>query len=438
MTKIIASGLAGLLLLITAGCSSVARQDDPTRDWDAQRFYTEGQDALRAENYTQAIEYFRQLQRRYPADDRGLPSQLEIAYAWYKLDNAAEAVTAADRYIDAPGNQPHVDYAYYLKGLARYQDAMQPADTGTAADHVRQIARLREAFREFASLTRSHPNSKYTEDALQRMVDIRNKLGELEVKIARLTLVEGKAAAAAKRAEHIVEHYEQSPAAPEAYVVMIDAYTALGLSDQALNARLALQTKHPDYRYTAATDAPPEKAADTPVAIEKAPAGRPAAAPPAPPALPAPARAATPVLGGAAPTQPAGAATRTEANREGWLLAQRPDHYTLQLLATSDRNALVGFIARHRLHDNSAYFSTAKGTQRWYALVYGSYDTLTGAKQAVDELPAALRRANPWIRRFGDIQAAIQKEQPMPAAAPATPAQGMPPLPHTDPAGAIH
>ncbi len=438
MTKIVATGLAGLLILLAGGCATTSRTNDPTRDWAAQRFYTEGQDALRAENYPQAIDYFKQMQRRYPGDERALPSQLEIAYAWYKLDNTDEAVDAANHYIDAPGSQPHVDYAFYLKGLARYQAAMHPADTGTAAGQVQQTTGLRDAFHEFANLTRAHPNSKYTEDALQRMVDIRNKLGELEVKAARQALAEGQAEAAAKRAEHVVEHYENAPAAPDAYVVMIDAYTALGLTEQALDARRMLRQKHPDYHYTSLTDSVPPEPAPAAVAIEKRSAARrppTVVAAPAPSRADAPAeRAATPVIGSMPQARPTVPAVRAEMRTEDWLLAQRPEQYTLQVLATGNQRALSGFVSRHHIENDSAYFSSMKGAQQWYSLLYGSYDTQADARQAIDALPAALRHARPWIRRYSDIQATIRKERDQqPSATPATvPTQQMPPLPQPD------
>ena len=189
-------GIIGILLLAVAGCSTMQGKHDQTRNWAAQRFYTEGQDALKAENYHQAIEYFLELQRRYPKDKHLPQAQLETAYAWYKIGDADEAVAAANRYIDDFKDAPYIDYAYYLKGLARYQQGLEGAQA--SVDDNAPANSLREAFRHFAGLTRHYPNSKYTEDALKRMVDIRNKLAEYEISRARNDLARGEVEEAAK------------------------------------------------------------------------------------------------------------------------------------------------------------------------------------------------------------------------------------------------
>lgn len=430
MTKLIVSGLA-VLLLAVAGCSSLPQRDDATRDWDVQRFYTEGQDALRAENYQQAVDYFKVMQRRFPDDERTAASRLEIAYAWYKLGDTDEAVASAERYIALPGNPAHVDYAWYLKGLALYQDAMRPSEEGAK----RREARLRDAFREFSTLTRNQPNSKYTEDALQRMVDIRNRLGDLELEKARADFENGKAEAATKRATHIVDHYENSPAAPQAYALMIDAYKALGQQQAANDARAALEQKYPDFRYTPAVTSAPEASIAAPVTTEK-------------PQPPAPAGAAAPVNGNdeqpervgtparSAPASPKPAAAMTDTRTEEWLLAQPANRYALQILGTGDKAALMAFIARHQLQDKAAYFTSKTATGEWYSLVYGDYATPGEAQRASAELPAPLQRSNPWIRRNSEIHAAINKDRAASTTAPGAAAQ--PPLPQPSPAGAIH
>jgi DamX protein len=45
----------------------------------------------------------------------------------------------------------------------------------------------------------------------------------------------------------------------------------------------------------------------------------------------------------------------------------------------------------------------------WYALVYGTYPTLSKANEAINKLPEELVTGQPWIRKFGDIQALIRQ-----------------------------
>lgn len=85
----------------------------------------------------------------------------------------------------------------------------------------------------------------------------------------------------------------------------------------------------------------------------------------------------------------------------GWLQRQPADYYTLQLLASHQRDNLRAFIRRHNLGDNSAIFESRHNGQPWYAVAYGSFPDRAAAQQAAGDLPDGIE---PWIRRIGDIQ----------------------------------
>jgi len=94
-------------------------------------------------------------------------------------------------------------------------------------------------------------------------------------------------------------------------------------------------------------------------------------------------------------------------NQEGWLWSQDPSHYTLQLAAGTDKKAIQAFIKRHKLKGKAVFFHRLRDGQDWYILVYGSYTGYSIAKQAINQLPAAVQKANPWLRRFSAIHAEL-------------------------------
>src|SRR4030095_15700529 len=109
--------LAGALI---AACSLLPPNNDETKGWSAQKLYAEAKDNLNDGNYEKAIKYYEKLEARYPYGRYAQQAQLEIAYAYYKNTEPAQAVTAAERFIKLQQNHPNVDYAYYLKGLANF------------------------------------------------------------------------------------------------------------------------------------------------------------------------------------------------------------------------------------------------------------------------------------------------------------------------------
>ena len=93
------------------------------------------------------------------------------------------------------------------------------------------------------------------------------------------------------------------------------------------------------------------------------------------------------------------------SRREAWLLQQNPAHYTLQLVAGAHRETIEKFIREHKLkNDQLALYQTTRNGKPWYGLVSGDYANKQRAIDARSRLPDPLRRLNPWVRPFADIQ----------------------------------
>ncbi len=113
----------------------------------------------------------------------------------------------------------------------------------------------------------------------------------------------------------------------------------------------------------------------------------------------------------AAPPLPAVTADEERApsalRRESWLMAQSPQAYTVQLLA-SDEARILAFIAEHGLQGDAAVFQARAGERPLYALSYGVYPNRAAAEQALGgETLRGIRGITPWVRSLKDIQAAI-------------------------------
>ena len=214
---------------------------DETKDWSAQKFYSEASSALAGGNYKQAIEYYQKLESRYPFGKYAMQSQLDIAYAYYKNGEPESAISAADRFIRLHPRNPYVDYAYYLKGVVNFTRNLSfvsrflPTDTSQ-----RDPSAVLESFKDFETLVRKFPQSQYAEDARRRMYYLRNNLASHEVHVARYYMRKKAWLAAANRAKRVVEQFQRTPAVAEALEIMIEAYAQLGLYDLSVDAERVL------------------------------------------------------------------------------------------------------------------------------------------------------------------------------------------------------
>lgn len=234
--------------LLLAGCSYFGDKEDKTQAWSAERLYAEAKGALDSGDYTRAVEYYEKLEGRFPFGVYGQQALLDLAYAYFKNDETDAAVSAADRFIKLYPQNAHVDYAYYVKGLANFNRGKGFTERFLPIDaSQRDPGSALQAFQDFSELAKLFPESQYAEDAKQRMVHLRNQLADHEVNVANYYMRRGAFIAAANRARYVIEKYPKTPAIPDALTVMAKAYKILEMNDLSKDAVRVLELNYPNH-----------------------------------------------------------------------------------------------------------------------------------------------------------------------------------------------
>src|SRR5690606_23462020 len=105
----------------------------------------------------------------------------------------------------------------------------------------------RDSFNEFAQLTSRFPNSRYSPDAKQRMIYLRNLLASYEIHVADYYLGRQAYVAAANRGRYVVENFQETPSVGDGLAVMVEAYQRLHLDDLAATSLETLKLNYPDH-----------------------------------------------------------------------------------------------------------------------------------------------------------------------------------------------
>ena len=242
--------------VLVTGCSSSPDDKDETAEWTAEHFYKEAKSALDGGDYETAVKYFEKLETRFPFGRYAQQAQLETAYAYYKSRELESSVAAADRFIKLHPTHPNVDYAYYLKGLATFQDGPSNIEkiAGKNPTHM-DTGLAKRSYDFFAELLKKFPDSKYTSDARQRMVFTLNLLARQEYDSAQYYLQRGVYVAAANRAKYVVEHYPRTATVADALGLMARAYHELKMDDLARDSLRILELNFPQDRQLGALKA---------------------------------------------------------------------------------------------------------------------------------------------------------------------------------------
>ncbi|MEP6607995.1 MAG: outer membrane protein assembly factor BamD, partial [Burkholderiaceae bacterium] len=163
---------------------------------------------------------------------------------------SAQAIQACDRFIRQYPNHPNVDYMYYLKGLASFNEELGFLGSLLGQDISERDAKAaRDAFDAFKDLITRYPDSKYTPDARARMIYLANSQGQAEVNVARYYFTRKAYLAAIQRAQTVVRDFQQTPATEEALSIIARSYEALQMKDLQSDAERVLAINFPDSKY---------------------------------------------------------------------------------------------------------------------------------------------------------------------------------------------
>lgn len=241
--------LAALLLALAAGCKSKG-DGDVDEGVTAVELYERAKLSMRNGSYDRAIDSYRVLQSRFPFGRYAEQAQLELAYAYHKNYEPDLAISTLDRFLKTYPTHRHVDYAYYLKGLINFSRNRGVLSRVFSVDSSsRDLEYARDSFRSFSQLLQKFPDSKYAPDARERMLYLRNEMANAEIQVADYYMRRKAYVAAAKRAQYVLENFQQAPQTADALAIMTQAYESLELAALSEDAYRVLKLNYPDHPY---------------------------------------------------------------------------------------------------------------------------------------------------------------------------------------------
>ena len=243
-----------ILLLLLAACDLMPKRIEDTSKWTAQELYDKGKKQVTDGDYEGAVKTFESLESRFPYGRFAQQAQLETVYSYYKDQEQAAAISAADRFIKLHPNHKNVDYAYYLKGLANFNDNLGILSTlvqGVLKQEMseRDSKASRESFESFRELINRFPHSKYVSDSRQRMAHLLTVLAKGEVYVARYYMKRKAYVAAVNRAQFAVKEYPRTPSSEEALSIMVESYDELGMTTLRNDTERVLANNFPNSPY---------------------------------------------------------------------------------------------------------------------------------------------------------------------------------------------
>ena len=248
------TALAALLLcFLLGGCGLFAEKKDEKKDWTAAEYYKAAKEQFDNGSWEAAVKLYEQLESKFPFGRFAQQAQLEVAYAYYKQGETAQALSALDKFIKLHPNHQNLDYALYLKGLVNFKEDLGPLTRFIAQDLAdRDPKAARESFEGFKELVTRFPESRYAPDARERMAYLIEALARHELHVAQYYLQRGAYLAAANRAQDALRRYGTSTIQRQALDILVEAYDRMNMPELRDDAKKVLAKNFPADRMTKA------------------------------------------------------------------------------------------------------------------------------------------------------------------------------------------
>ena len=222
-----------------SGCSIFKPKKKPVLAYEerpVELLYNAGASRLDHHQWTEAVDYFREVERQHPYSEWARRSILMTAYAHYMANNYAEAISDSDQFIQLyPGNVS-TPYAYYLKAICYFE---QIVDVG------RDQASTSEAGEALREVAKRYPLTEYAADARLKIDMVQDQLAGKEMTIGRFYLRSGDPMGAIGRFKTVVDKYQTTSHAPEALYRLVEAYLTIGLIGEAQRNAAVLGYNYP-------------------------------------------------------------------------------------------------------------------------------------------------------------------------------------------------
>jgi outer membrane protein assembly factor BamD len=194
----------------------------------AQQIYDRGEYTLEEENDpTNAIRYFTEVERLYPYSDWARRALIMQAFTYHKSKEYEDARQAAQRFLDYYPGDEDAAYAKYLLALSYYDQIDEVGrDQGLT---FQALQALREVIEEY-------PDSEYARSAILKFDLAFDHLAAKEMEIGRYYLKRGNYAASINRFRTVVQDFQTTTHTAEALHRLVEAYLALGLTNEAQTA----------------------------------------------------------------------------------------------------------------------------------------------------------------------------------------------------------
>ena len=234
-----------LLISYLTGCSNTANKTtESVTTKNPEIVYSEALNEFESENYDLAFKKFHEIELKFPLSNEAIQSQIMMAFIEYINLEYDSAILKLEKIIKRYPSYKDIDYAYYMIALCYYERIENPDLDG-------KFNVL--ALQNFQELINYFPDSKYTKDSKQKIILIKENIAAKHMNVGLFYLNRKNYLASLKRYQKVIDDHFQSKYTPEALHRLVKIYSSLGMTEEAKKTASVLGHNYPKskwYKYS--------------------------------------------------------------------------------------------------------------------------------------------------------------------------------------------
>jgi outer membrane protein assembly factor BamD len=233
-----------LFICLIISCSQNNQNVKNINSETPENLYALAMQDLEKENYEKAKVLFDEIEFNFPLSNEAIQSQIMTAFIEYAQMNYDEAIFKLNRIINRYPSHKNIDYAYYMKAICNFEQIENEYLDGSFNT---------EALESFNQVINRFPESKYARDSEQKIILIKENIAAKHMNIALFYLKQKKYLAAMNRYKKVIDDHSESKFTPEALHRLVEIYYSLGMIEDAKKTASVIGYNYPDskwYRYS--------------------------------------------------------------------------------------------------------------------------------------------------------------------------------------------
>ena len=186
--------------------------------------YQEGLEALENQDGYLAAKKFSEAELLFPQSEWAPKAALMAAYSYYMENYYTDTIYEVERFLKTYPQHPRTDYAYYLLGIAYYDQII---------DETRDLRAIIKSKEYFEIVINNYSSTDYAMDSKFKLDLIKDFLASKEMYLARYYFDKKKWIPSINRFKTVVEDYNDTVFVEEALHRLVEIHYKLGLEEEA-------------------------------------------------------------------------------------------------------------------------------------------------------------------------------------------------------------